>query len=92
MLPAELSLHAPNIFPTLANNLRQGWRELFVRHPDRLVIGTDTYINLARTEDSEIAAVHRRWLAHLPRDIAEKIDGRNAGEFFSLPIQLFMSN
>ena len=91
-LTAELSLRAPNIFPDLADDMRSDWRALFIRHPDRFVIGTDTYINLAWAEYDEIVAAHRRWLSRLPRDIAERVAWRNAQRFFSLPPQLFRSN
>ena len=91
-LTAELSLRAPNIFPELERNMRPDWRALFLRHPDRFVIGTDTYINLAWTEYDEIIDAHRRWLSRLPRSVAEKIAWRNARAFFSLPGELFERN
>ncbi len=84
-LTAELSLRAPNIFPELARDMRPDWRALFKRHADRFVIGSDTYMNLSWAEYDEIIAAHRRWLARLPRDIAEKIAWRNAKAFFALP-------
>ena len=91
-LAVELSLRAPNIFPELAKNIRPDWRALFVRHQDRFMIGTDTYINLAWAEYGEIVAAHHRWLSRLPRAIAENIAWRNAKSFFSLSDEFFNSN
>lgn len=89
-LTAELSLRAPNIFPELADDIEAPWRALFERHPDRIVVGSDTYINLAWVEYDAIMDAHRRWLARLPPDVAERIAWRNAKAFFDLPDALFV--
>jgi hypothetical protein len=89
-LTAELSLRAPNIYPALAEDIGADWRTLFERHQDRIVLGSDTYINLAWVEYDEIMDSHRRWLSRLPRSIAEKIAWRNAKTFFALPDTLFL--
>jgi hypothetical protein len=82
-LHAELSLRAPNIMPVLADDIAADWKAVFLRHPGRFVIGSDTYINLAWAEYGEIIAAHRRWLDRLPRDVAERIAHKNAMKLFS---------
>jgi hypothetical protein len=76
-LIAEMSLRAPNILSP-PGGFAPGWKELLLRHQDRIVVGTDTYINLAWAEYDELVARHRQWLDMLPRDVAEKIAHRNA--------------
>ena len=91
-LSVELSLRAPNIFPELSQEIGADWRALFERHQNRILLGSDTYINLAWATYDEIIGAHRRWLSRLPRDIAEKIAWRNAKTFFALPDTLFQSD
>lgn len=81
-LHAELSLRAPNIMPELADDIAPGWRAVLLKHPDRFVVGSDTYMNISWAEYGEIIAAHRRWLGRLPRDVAEKIAHRNAMKLF----------
>ena len=88
-LTAEMSLRAPNILPASAQYIGEDWRGLFERHQDRIVVGSDTYINLAWAEYDGIIGAHRRWLSRLPPAIAEKIAWRNAKRFFNLPAELF---
>lgn len=77
-LHAELSLRAPNIMPEESADIAPDWKSVLLRHQDRIVVGTDTYINLAWAEYDELIAAHRRWLARLPREAAEKIAHGNA--------------
>jgi hypothetical protein len=65
--------------------LDPAWRALFLRHPDRFLVGTDTWLT-SRWE--EIAEANRRvqdWLAQLPRDVAEKIAFGNGDRLFPAP-------
>ncbi len=81
-LRAELSLRAIEIIPDEEDaDLRPAWRRLLLAHQDRLMVGTDTYMNMAWAEYDELVAAHRRWLARLPRPVAEKIAHRNAARF-----------
>ena len=84
-LYAELSLRAPNIMPELADDIAPDWKAVLLRHQDRMVIGSDTYINLAWAEYDEVIGAHRRWLRRLPRDVAEKIAHTNAERLFERP-------
>jgi predicted TIM-barrel fold metal-dependent hydrolase len=61
------------------------WKELFLRHPDRFMVGTDTWITSQWDRFTEIQTSVRGWLGQLPGDIAEKIAYRNARKFIGLP-------
>lgn len=81
-LTAELSLRAPNIMPPLKEQMDPAWRGLLLRHQDRIIVGTDTYMNISWVEYEELVAAHRSWLNLLPRAAAEKIAYRNAERLF----------
>lgn len=81
-LTAEVSLRAPNIMPPLKERMDPAWRVLLTRYQDRMIVGTDTYMNLSWVEYEEIIAAHRAWLDVLPREAAEKIAYRNAERLF----------
>lgn len=59
------------------------WRRLFEDFPDRFMIGTDTYTPERWYYVVEHANWSRARLAHLPRDLAERIAYRNAEVLFS---------
>lgn len=60
------------------------WRALLLRHPQRFLIGSDTWIN-ARWDDYErIMAGYRTWLGELPADVARRIAWDNGAEMFGL--------
>lgn len=76
----ELSLRSGDIAP--GGQLSPAWRAVFVRHPDRFLVGTDTWVT-SRWESvvSSMQAV-QEWLAQLPREVAEKIAHRNGEALF----------
>ena len=53
------------------------WREAFLEFPDRFMVGTDTYIAERWHYVTEHADWSRKWLADLPRDVAERIAYKN---------------
>jgi len=60
------------------------WRALFVKYPDRFLVGTDTWVT-SRWE--VIRDYHRAvqvWLGQLPRDVAESIAWKNGERLFSV--------
>lgn len=57
-------------------------RALFLAHPRRFLIGTDTYVTSRWDGYGEIVEEHRRYLAQLPRETAEAIAWRNAARAF----------
>jgi hypothetical protein len=83
-------------YPTLVGelsyrgDLQQGsglnprWRKLFLRYPDRFVVGTDTWVTPRWSEVGELAAFYRRMLGELPRDVAERVAYRNGLAMFGL--------
>jgi hypothetical protein len=64
------------------DQLTAPWRDLFTRHPDRFLLGSDTWINERWASYSELMQGYRAWLAQLPRPVAEKIAYRNAEALF----------
>ncbi len=62
--------------------LSAAWRNLLERHPDRFLIGSDTWIDQRWASYGEIMDAYRHWLAQLPRAAAEQIAFRNAGRLF----------
>ena len=61
------------------------WKDLFLRHPDRFMVGTDTWVTSQWDRFAQVQTSLRAWLAQLPRDVAEKIAFRNAQKFVGLP-------
>jgi hypothetical protein len=61
------------------------WRAVFLKYPDRFMVGTDTWV----TSRWEIMRDYHRdvqvWLAQLPRDVAEAIAWKNGERLFSAP-------
>ena len=82
MLWVELALRT-DVAP--GGMLDPGWRAVFLKHPDRFMVGTDTWT----TSRWEIVASYMRdvqvWLGQLPRDVAEKIAWKNGERLFPEP-------
>ncbi len=76
----ELSFRAAAIAP--GGRLDPAWRDLFLKHPDRFLVGTDTYVTARWGSYLDLIEEHRALLAQLPRDVAEKIAYRNAVALF----------
>ena len=62
--------------------LTEDWKRLFLKYPDRFLVGSDTWINERWASYGTIMNEYRGWLAQLPRDVAEKIAFRNAERLF----------
>jgi Amidohydrolase len=62
--------------------LSADWRELFARHSDRFVLGSDTWINERWYGYDTIMQTYRGWLAQLPDDQARRIAHGNAERLF----------
>jgi len=61
------------------------WRAVFVKYPDRFMVGTDTWVT-SRWEAMQ--GYHRdvqTWLGQLPRDVAEAIAWKNGERLFPSP-------
>jgi len=76
----DLSVRDTNI----AHNgqINDDWYELFIKFPDRFMIGVDTY-SLSRWKkfDAAVATI-RNWLSQLPDDVAKQLATDNATTFF----------
>ena len=60
------------------------WRELFLRYPDRFLLGSGTYNNEYWYQFRYNLNRYRHWLKTLPADIAERIAYRNGVRLFGL--------
>jgi hypothetical protein len=58
------------------------WRDLFLAHPGRFLVGSDTWINPQWERLEEIHAQTQAWLALLPPDTARGIASGNAEALF----------
>jgi len=67
-----------------ADGIDPGWKALFLRHPDRFMVGSDTW-NVQRWLGLKgIIDENRIWLGYLPRDVADQIAHQNGERLFSL--------
>ena len=62
------------------------WRALIERHPDRFLIGSDTWVNQRWQHYDATMQGYRAWLGDLPADIARRIAWGNAARLFGLPL------
>jgi predicted TIM-barrel fold metal-dependent hydrolase len=76
----DISIREYSIAPGGA--LAPAWRDLFMRHPDRITIGSDTWVPERWTSYENIIEFDRGWLGQLPREVAEMIAYRNAVRLF----------
>ena len=67
---------------TGANKLSPEWRDLFSRHSDRFLLGSDTWINERWASYDTIIKEYRGWLAQLPVEQARRIASGNALRLF----------
>jgi hypothetical protein len=61
------------------------WRALFLRHPDRFLVGTDTWVTSRWQALADWLRNVQGWLAQLPRDVAERIAYQNGERLFGRP-------
>ena len=80
LLWTDLAFRAADVAP--GGRLDAAWRALILRHPDRFMIGTDTYVNGRWEVYGDLIDEHRRWLAQLPPGVADAIAFRNAVRLF----------
>lgn len=68
----------------LADNegLDPRWERLFHRHPDRFMVGSDTYVTGRWNDYENIIAVNRDWLGQLPPELARKFAYGSAVRLF----------
>lgn len=66
-----------------AGSLTAPWRQLFERHPNRFLIGSDTWVNERWASYDAIIAGYRQWLTQLPPAIARQIAHGTATRLFA---------
>lgn len=77
---ADLSMRNGDVAP--GGMLDSKWRALLMRHRDRFLAGTDTWITSRWDELPDSIAEVRRYLGQLPREVAEQIASKNAERLF----------
>lgn len=60
------------------------WRALLLKHPDRFLIGSDTWVNARWESYDALMQGYRTWLGGLPPEVATRIGWGNAAELFNL--------
>jgi len=76
----DISIRESEIAPN--GKLDPAWRDVFIRHPDRITVGSDTWIAQRWDEYGEIIDFDRHWLGQLPQEVAAKIAYANAARLF----------
>ncbi|HET7340386.1 MAG TPA: amidohydrolase family protein [Methylomirabilota bacterium] len=61
------------------------WRALFTSHPDRFLVGTDTWTTSRWQSVRDAAEAVQVWLQQLPREVAEQIAWKNGERLFPPP-------
>ena len=67
---------------TADGTIASDWLVVITRHSDRLIVGTDTWVNSQRDNYEELVDLNRRWLSKLPREIAERVAYGNVARLF----------
>lgn len=68
----------PSSVCTWDGALNPAWQKIIFEFQDRLMVGSDTWVNSRWEDYAAIMASNRRWFAKLLRPVAEKIAYRNA--------------
>jgi len=76
----DLAIRNSDVAP--GGTLDPAWRAVFLRHSDRFLAGTDTWITSRWEALPGSVTEVRGYLSQLPRDVAEKIAFRNAERLF----------
>jgi len=86
-LLADTSLREFNILGS-GEELDPEWPTIIMEFQDRLMIGSDTWVNSQWDNYTAIMNSNRKWLSMLPREVAEKIAYKNAERLFNRNISL----
>lgn len=76
----DLAIRNSDVAP--GGTLDLAWRQVFLRHPDRFLAGTDTWMTSRWEQLPGSVTEVRAYLSQLPPDVAEKIAFRNAERLF----------
>lgn len=86
-LVADTSLREYDILGS-GGGLDPTWKSIVIDFQDRLMVGSDTWVNGQWDDYDAIIDSNRRWLSYLPHDVAEKIAYKNAERLFSRDITM----
>jgi hypothetical protein len=64
--------------------INPAWKALFLKYPDRFMIGSDTYVPDRWAEYEGLIGEHRQWLEQLPPDVGKAIAFDNAAKVLSV--------
>ncbi|MBL0141825.1 MAG: amidohydrolase family protein [Betaproteobacteria bacterium] len=64
--------------------LAPAWRAFFMKHPERFLAGSDTWVNERWQSYPQTMATYRKWLGELPADVAARIAWKNGARLFGL--------
>ncbi|MEP1766614.1 MAG: amidohydrolase family protein [Sulfitobacter sp.] len=70
------------------DDLNPKWKKIVYEFQDRLMIGSDTWVNEQWDNYASIMASNRAWLSKLPRSVAEKIAYKNAERVFGRNVHM----
>lgn len=76
----DLSMRNPRINPD--GQIDDAWFELFLNHPDRFMIGVDTFSASRWERFTDVLDQTRAWLDQLPADVARALAFENAERLF----------
>ena len=82
-LMIDLSVRDERIAPD--GQIKDDWYELFIRFPDRFMVGVDTYSPSRWREFDSAIATMRNWLNQLPQTTARQLSSANAAAFYGIP-------
>jgi hypothetical protein len=60
------------------------WKDLVTRHPQRFMIGSDTWVNQRWQYYEDLMQGYRVWLGGLPADVARRVAWGNGAAWFGL--------
>lgn len=70
------------------DKIHPDWMTIITEFQDRLMMGSDTWVNAQWDHYEDIITLNRRWLSKLPKSIAEKIAYKNAERVFNRKISM----
>ncbi|WP_193181188.1 amidohydrolase family protein [Nisaea sediminum] len=68
--------------------LDPAWEAILLTFQDRLMVGSDTWVNGQWENYTSIMASHRHWLSKLPEAVARKIAYQNAARLFGREVSM----
>ena len=86
-LYADTSLRERQIYG-FHDEIYPEWLKIIMDFQDRLMIGSDTWVNGQWDRYADIMKLNRLWLSKLPRSVAEKIAYKNAEKLFGRKVSM----